>query len=697
MFGLTDEQLLSHGIKIIDGIAGGGKSSKIDRFFRDRGIEYARFTSTNRLRRDAIDRYNMPVQTIAAGLFENHGLRFYAEEKDAPCEHIVIDEILQADPKAIDWCLHHSDVCNIIITTDSKQLLSPENEAKMVSAFNTLKSTDGVIYTTVTETLRPRTPETKVIYDKFYGIADSIQNYTTVDIKAMFNNVINYSDMEYNLTDAYITHDNVTEDYLYKDKEFANMPYLDLIPKGGLASKPPTDLSKYPVLSQIQANKTHARAYTQVMNVGSPVRFQGSEVIDTQKLYFILQPHSIVTARELYTVLTRMWDINSLVIVICDTPTNYTLKTFRGLPVKTHRYLMVDEPIGESTQVLTNKQMDELCSKYDTDTIYYDRDQVRDAKHGTILYSRSGYHGQYFDNRKSSAGSIARRDASLNYSFMDDVYSTIEPYGITHLRAIHNKTRRTNEGYELDIRSAHPTMLKFEKMPADGIILKDHPHDDMLNFYLFDGKDTKFTDKSIITDDMKNYLESHNIGTCTYLFSTPYVTGTFPGEYLYAKTHNTKEDKANVKSDIHYGYYQKPYLTLSLMEDCYVRNENHIYELLICQIFSQLTYYMTLLSDALNASSIIVDAVIFPCYNEDTVEIVKSILPEYVEFRIMECGSDKEHALYKNYEELLTREEKTKERKRNWYANLTPEQKAERARKQRERRAEKRRSQNEQK
>ena len=696
MFGLTDEQLLSHGIKIIDGIAGGGKSSKIDRFFRDRNIEYARFTSTNRLRRDAIDRYNMPVQTIAAGLFENHGLRFYAEEKDAPCEHIVIDEILQADPKAIDWCLHHSDVCNIIITTDSKQLLSPENEAQMVSAFNTLKSTDGVIYVTVTETLRPRTPETKAIYDKFYSIADTIQNYTSVDIRTMFNNVIKYSEMEYTTTDAYITHDNVTEDYIYKDKEFANMPYLDLIPKAGISSKPPTDLSRYPVLSQIQATKTRSRAYTQVMNVGSPVRFQGSEVIDTQKLYFIIQPHSIVTARELYTVLTRMWDINSLVIVICDTPSNYTLKTFKGLPVKTRKYLYVDEPV-KSTQMLTNKEMDAFCSKYDTDDIYYDRNQVKDAKHGVNLYIRSGYHEEYHDVRKSSAGSIARRDASLNYSYMDEVYSIIEPYGLNRLKNIRKRGRHKIEGYELDIRSAHPTMLKFEKMPSDGILLKDHPHDDMLNFYLFTGKDTGFADDTIITDDMKNYLESKGIGNCTYLFSTPYVIGTFPGEWLYAKTHNTKEDKANTKRDIHYGYYQKPYLTLSLMEDCYVRDENHIYELLMCQIFSQLTYYMTLLSDALNASSIIVDAVIFPCYNEDTVEIVKSILPEYVEFRIMECGSDKEHALYKNYEELLTREEKTKERKKNWYANLTPEQKAERARKQRERRAEKRRSQNEQK
>lgn len=682
MFGLTDEQLLKKGIKIIDGIAGGGKSSKIDKFFRDNNLPYARFTSTNRLKRDANDRYNMEVKTIAAGLFENHGLHFYAEEKEPPCENVVIDEILQADPKAIDWCIHHADTTNIIITTDSKQLLSPENEAVMVSAFASLKNRDDVIYVNVTETLRPRNEETKDVYDEFYAIADEIKNFTTKDLMNRFN-TIQYEEMEYNTTDAYITHDNLTEDFMYKDKEFANTPFLDLLPKGCLSSKPPSDLSKYPVLSQLQAQSTHTRSYTQVMNVGSPVRFQGSEVTDTQKLYFIIQPNSIITARELYTVLTRMWDINSLVIVICDTPDIFKLKTFKGLPVKTHQYLHLDEKVT-NTDVLTNKEMDEFMSNYDTDEIYYDRDEVMGKN--AVRYVRSGVKREHVEKRKSTAGSLARRDASLKYSFMDEVYSILDEHGIEKIRAIHKHTKNTKDNYELDFCNAHPTMLKFEKMPADGVLVSDEPHPELLNFYLFEGKETGFSDKSLVTDDMKEYLEANHIGTCTYLFSTPYIVGTFPGEWLYAKTHNSKEDKKDVKTSIHYGYYQKPYLKLSLMGDCYVRYDNYIYELLICQIFSQIAYYTSLLYDKLNGSSIIVDAVNFPCYNDSTVETVKAILPEYIEFRIRKPDGT---ILYQNYEELMTKKDKEKERKKNWYANLTPEQKAEKNRRERERRAKK--------
>lgn len=697
MFGLTDEQLLAKGIKIIDGIAGGGKSSKIDKFFRDNNLVYARFTSTNRLRRDAVDRYNMDVKTIAAGLFSNNGLHFYSEEKDPPCENIVIDEILQADPKAIEWCIHHADTTNIIITTDSRQMLSPESEARMISAFNSLKNRDDVIYVNITETLRPRNSETKEIYNEFYAIADEIKNFTTHDITKRFTNVIKYEDMEYNTTDAYITHDNRTEDYMYKDKEFANNPALDLLPKGYISSKLPKNLSSYPVLSQLQAEQTHTRSYTQVMNVGSPVRFQGSEVTDNQKLYFILQPQSIVTARELYTVLTRMWDINSLVIVICDTPVNLKLKTFNGLPVKTHQYLYIDEPADNSTKVLSDAEMDKFVSDYDTDEIYYDRNSVRSKNSGVNLYVRSNDHSTYAPKNKTTAGSLIRRDASFKYSYMDDVYSILGSHGVEKIRCIMKHTSRvTDFNYEIDICSAYPTLIKFDKMPADGVLVTDGPSDDMINFYLFGAEAGNYSKDSLVTDNMKSYIEEHDLGTCTYLFSTPYVEDSFLGEWLYAKTHNTKEEKQETKKSIHYGYYQKPYIKSSFSGDCYVRYEEHIYQLLMCHILSELTYYISLLSDALNSDSVVVDAVRFECYNDDTVKIIESILPEYFEFRIR--TKDTKEVLYQNYKDLPTKEEKKRAREKSRYANLTPEQKEERNRKKRERRAKKKEvSKNEQK
>ena len=683
MFGISDAEMLQNGIKIIDGIAGGGKSSLIHEFFMSRNIPYTRLTSTNRLSRDASIRYNMDVKTIAAGLFTNHGARFYIDEKDPPSQHIVIDEILQADPKAIEWCLHHADTTNIIITTDSKQLLSPENEDKMVEAFTKLRMRDDVIYTNTTKTLRARDKKTLKIYNKFYGIADTGMMFNVENLMDTFKNVIYYEDMPYNINDAYITHDNLTEDFLYKDKSFTSNPYLDLIPKGCIASKPPKDLTKYPLLSQNEAKHTHAKSYTQVMNVGTPVRFQGSEVTTDQKLYFLVQPSSVVSARELYTVITRMWSIDSFVIVLTNTPKPYELKTFYGLPVKLHKWLTLNE--DHEFTALTPSNMEKLVSQYDTDDIYYDRDEVRNNR-GQTLYVRVGAVREDFKPGTSTAGSIARRDAKLNYSYMDTVYSILEEHGLDHIRGIHKLGSHDKSIYELDLNSAHPTMLKFEKMPADGFITTDGPEDDKLNFYAYMGNNQGFTNKSIVTDDMKSYMESKGYGPFEYLFSTPYTIGCYPGDLLHAKAHDTKESKQEIKA-IHYGFYQKPYLKKAPDGSCYIKYEGHIYELLICQIFSQLAYYMCQLFDKLNGTSIVIDAVHFPCYNDSVQKIISSILPDYIDYRVRLNDVDKT-VVYQTYEDLPDRKQKR--------ANTQKERRA-RQREELKRLREERRSQNEQK
>lgn len=664
MFGLTDTQLLQNGIKIIDGIAGGGKSSKIDDFFRTHNIPYTRLTSTNRLSRDASIRYNMDVKTIAAGLFTNKGNHFYVDEKDAPSQHIVIDEILQADPKAIEWCIHHADTNNIIITTDSKQLLSPENEDKMIEAFTKLRMMKDVIYVNITQTLRARDNKTLKIYNELYGKADLPIMFDVKNLTSTFKNVIYYEDMEYSINDAYITHDNLTEDFLYKDKEFVNNPYLDLIPKGCIASKPPKDLRTYPLLSQDEAKRTHAKSYTQVMNVGTPVRFQGSEVMSDQKLYFMVQPDSVVSSRELYTVVTRMWSIDSFVIVLVNTPKPYVLNEFFGLPVKTHRFLTIDDG-GEFT-ALSPSQMNKLVSKYDTDDIYYDRDEVRDGR-GNTRYISTGASRESFKPGTSTIGSLSRRDAKLNFSYMDEVYSILEKNNINHIRGIHRLGKHNKDIYEVDMNSAHPTLLKYEKMPCDGLLTTDGPSDDKLNFYLYKGYDkgfTEFTSDCLVTDVMKDYMESKGYGPFTYLFSTPYTVGTYPGDFLHAKAHNTVESKADIKG-MHYGYFQKPYIQLASDKSCYVRYENYRYELLICQIFSMLTYYMCKLSDEINGSGIVVDAVRFPCYNDDIKNKIKATLPDWFDWRIS-LMADK-RILYKTYEDLPTMKEKKKKSQAAWY------------------------------
>lgn len=695
MFNLADDILLQKGIKIIDGIAGASKSSSTDRFFREHDIDYLRYTSTNRLKRDAEDRYNMPVKTIAAGLFLNHGAHFYTEEKPPEGEHIVIDEILQSSPKALEWCEHNADNANIIITTDSKQLLSPENEALMKQLFTQLKMRDDVIKVNLTETLRARDEKTKSIYNKLYGIADLPKLFKVSELINAFNNVIYYEDMEYDPNDAYITHDNVTEDFLYRDKKFASNPYLDLVPKGFLASRPPKDLTKYPLLSQTEANRTHAQSYTQVMNVGSAVRFQGSEIDDTHTLYFLVQPDSMVSARELYTVVTRMWNIKSFKIVIINTPKIYKLSEFNGKPIKVHRYLKLNET--KEKEILTKKQMEKLVAPYDTDEIYYDRREVRDFK-GNILYTSNKDALANIGRKRTTAASLAKRDASLNFSYMDEVYSILSEHGIYSILDI--RTGRIKSDFEVDLVSAYPTILKYEKMPTDGFLKEDGPHIDMLNFYLFHATEKSkgmLGTNQIITDDLAEYFEAHNWGKCEYLFSTPYNVGGFLGTWLYDNTHDTQEKKADVKSSVHYGYYQRPYLSVSEDNSIYVKNESNIYQLLFCAIVSQMLYYEFKILEVVKGVGFYVDAIQMKEYTPDMVDKIKAVIPDYIDFRIkgngefvkMENGkpviddegnyvTEEGRILYMTCDPLPTRKEKHAKQKKEWNKNLSEEKKEQR-------------------
>ena len=369
MFGISNKDMLDKSkIKVIDSIAGAGKSTETDTFFKKYGISYHRYTSTNQLKNDAIERFGCETKTIAAGLFTTEDYHFYSAFKDVECEHVVIDEILQADPKSLDWVMENVGKYNIILTCDSHQMLAPEAEEKMLSKFQELISRDDVIYVNVTETKRARDAKTKAIFESMYKVATTDSTIHASKLGKMFKS-INYEDMDFNTTDAYITHTKAIEDFLYKDKELTQRVHeLDLIAKGRISSRTPKAIYTYPLLSQLEAEKTKAQSYVQVKNIGTPTRYQGSEVVSGNKLYYLVASNSQISARELYTVLTRLWLIDDLVIVFCNPPKDENIKTFKGLPVKRETFLFLD--YSGDTLVYSDKMMDEFWKKHpDTDEI----------------------------------------------------------------------------------------------------------------------------------------------------------------------------------------------------------------------------------------------------------------------------------------------------------------------------------------
>lgn len=116
-------------VKVIYGVAGRGKSSVINDFFQSRNIPYLWTTSTNKLKRDAQERYGCEASTVCSALFTSENGRFYLEEKDPEYKNIIIDEILQTSPRVLDWIKNHKGRYNIIVLTDTHQMLAREDGA----------------------------------------------------------------------------------------------------------------------------------------------------------------------------------------------------------------------------------------------------------------------------------------------------------------------------------------------------------------------------------------------------------------------------------------------------------------------------------------------------------------------------------------------------------------------------------------
>ena len=221
-------------------------------------------------------------------------------------------------------------------------------------------------------------------------------------------------------------------------------------------------------------------------------------------------------------------------------------------------------------------------------------------------------------------------------------------------------------------------------MPCDGI-LSDTYDKDMLNFYRV--KSDYVTSDAVITEDLARYIKTNGMGEVEYLFSTPKQEGCFIGEYLWNKAHSSIESKDELK-EIHYGFWERHFLELAPDESCYLINEYQKYEILMCAITSQLLFYMFQLKETLSANYIIVDAVHFDNFDDTTVDKVKSILPEWLHWRIKE--NETGNVLYQTFEDLKTKKDIQKDKAKERRKNLSEEKKEEIKRKKREYMAKKR-------
>lgn len=716
ILGISEELFLdSNKIKIYDGIAGAGKSSIIDGYLTKNNIPYLRLVSTNQLKRDAEKRFNGKCETICSGLFENKKF-FYDVEKYPDVKTLVIDECLQTNSKVLRWAYNNKGKYNIIITTDSAQMLGYDEQI-MLKTFSELCSSPDVIVGKLYETKRAQTEATKKVYNDLYKAVFGGKN--------MYNQfkdelpTIKFEDIKYNTNDIFIVHTNNLEELVYNTYNLSGMYDEDiLVPKGVISRKNAKDIKKYPILPQNKAYKS--KGYFQLYNVATATRYQGQEVEPWQKLYFLVEEDSKVSNREFYTVCTRCKNIESLIIVICPKQDLGSLNEFRGLKiVKDAKTLVVDKKSDQYRYNSWKRYLEMRFSKEDGDEVVIDGKKgfvrywfprnaaipflfVEDENGKTIegcswyynigdeiqsenlidnvtyqkafmifdeqIYNENGLvekenkgRGQY------TISGLISKEADLDYNQTDDIYKILDINGLNGINYVHRKFKQSENNRELDLRFAYAQILKNCRIPVSGKLYRKYDKTKM-NFFV--SYDEDFTYNCIVTDEMADLIDDKK-----YLFSMDYRIGSNIGDMLIAKSYLSVEDKGYLKT-LKWGVLQQKYLSpynLDITDtehNKYIMYPKNTHEILMAAICSILCRVLMDISLALNCWNgyIKVDAYkynqksdIITSDEERLIEALKEKYP-WLEYRIFKVDGEEKTILYQNYQDLKSKEEIRKEK-----------------------------------
>lgn len=674
-------------IKILDGIAGCGKTTYLSTTLEKNGTPYIHMTSTNRLKRDIQNRFpNRTVTTTASGLFRTEDCKFYSTESHPECKTLVIDEVLQTHPNVIRWVMKNKGLYNIFLCTDEKQTLSPEQSRYMEKSYHDLKNSEDVIVYNPTITHRPVTKETEDLYYESYR--DSKNDGYGLFNKLLRNSpIMTFKNLDFSENDIYITHTNQLEDDLYKKFDLSNRYDLELIPKGTISSRDIKKVETYPILPQLRTKNTPFLGYFQQSNVGTVIRYQGSEVYPDQKLYYLVNRNSRPNDREIYTLITRMKDINSLVIVECPENLNTPLVSFNGCEIVTDEKLILDS--NETFKVDTNGKADlrgttEAPIEEMTKDIFQQKllEKNVDAPDGkiytTIIYDGHRYTSKSFDatpqpKLKVSITSLLKKDQYLKCDNMNQILRIIDGLNLgtypLQPRNRRNEETKKSQQYGLDLNAAYPSVLKFGLIPDLTTFKPDNSQEIKLGIFTED----RFYKKGTIV--MSPMYEDY-IGVGVKLVgSFSRISHTYTGEKLYALYHKSYEDKAEAKKGSKWGLLERGYLekVKKGTKDCYLLRPENQYELLMCSILSNLNHIIDMIRNEIYHTWTWghqnVDCLYFDS-NRDPVELgekIHEILPEY-DFRISEVTTkDKKFSenkvLYQTYEDLKHKDELKKARR----------------------------------
>lgn len=666
---ITIDRILRNQVTVIEGIAGSAKTSTTVKVLKEAGIPFLHTTSTNKLKKDIERRFGYQAKTTASALFSNKDLQFYTGEKEVNEDVIIIDEILQTDKNVFGWINDHKNK-HIIICTDKKQMLSPFTGEKLIPELEKFEQNYDTI--NLEYSYRPVNSETRQLYDKFYNLSSDYLVRPSV-VKSTFITEPFNETIEYNPDNVYLCHTNAIEKKLYKLWDLYNdYSNPNIIEKGSLSSKATKNIStNNPILPQIDSDTNKIMRYYQIGNVGSVVRYQGSEIEEGHTLYYFINPHSKITVREIYTMLTRAKNFHDIRIEVVPEEENTSEKkllvSFNGLPIYSKRMMTIDT---EETHIPSDKYQETLNEVKNTN---YD-DEVKNGYVYTGLVNKNQkvIVPQLPQTVKAGKGiwTLLKKEPMSSFSKTELLYSQIEycnekyGVGVENISGIGSLNLDTSENrekhaFEIDLYSAYPNVW-YHCGILDGDTYRTEKGGSVELYLILSGCKMG----RIISGDLLEFLnthgesvKSHFLGSCDTLKSDTI------GEKLYTMAYGTIESKQALKS-MRYGYMQKPYFKHEALEhntDVYIRQQTYKWEIQLAYIQSQMGLLISKVRYELygncHSGYAVVDALFFDNYNETTGENLKRLIAPY-DFRITKNENKKtsdQEVLYKTYQDLKHR------------------------------------------
>lgn len=667
---INEKMLTTPGVHIFDGIAGSAKTSTVVKVLRAAGVDYIHATSTNRLRRDITRRFGGNAYTVAGALFKTVDGHFYDSPREIDAPVVVIDEILQTVPSVFDWIDANALKKSVIVCTDKKQMLAPTIGAACLRRFRQASAQYGIY--TLDHSYRPVDAATAEEYMRGYAAeSDGTDLFQTLS-KAVPH--ISADKVEYKSSDAYICHTNAAESGIYARYHLSDRYDLSLIPKGSIASKEVSDIRRYPIVSQEMAQRMGSNAkYFQISNVGSVVRFQGSEVLPGEKCYFYVPRYARVSNRECYTMLTRCKTIDSIVIVECEDIHDVAApRYYAGLPVLPSKWLVRDDMTADTDE---KEKTAALRSANATAAGVYYKGILSKGKCITTKKYDKPPAGVTISGLLKKQPEIALTTPNLFYKTVDartHAGRITSPQNFDH-KIVREYNRLDTYPYILDVYAAYPHAWHNAKM-IDG---RTYRTDDSGGIRMYiTTSDTYGYRGQLITGDLYDIYKDMPGFNAAMIGSFDGCTRTYIGDYLYTQAHDTVEAKEGLHG-IHYGLLQRDYLEPVKYKDdaptAYIINDKNVYLPVMACIQSEICRVMAVCKTRIygnpGAGKTVIDGLYFKTTEDITAlgDSLRDLLPGY-DFRIVANEGKKRTSekpiLYKTYADLPTKKEKAKEKRK---------------------------------